>query len=126
MPSRPRSMTKMPTDPDARERLRAAQTAESEAVTAAFAAIDAHGAAVVRRDELLRTAEVAVTAADRDVDAARVAVVAVSGKDRAALLLGVSKADLDRAMKAARDAAGNGSEPAGPDAGAGSIPPESS
>jgi CRP-like cAMP-binding protein len=110
-----RTTPKLPTDAIARERLREAQAREASAVTAAYDADAALQTATARRDaefaaaeEALRrrraAAEEGVSRAAAAVDIARAGVADVSGTERAALLLGITKAELSRALKAAREA----------------------
>jgi hypothetical protein len=99
MPARSRSFGKLPTDPQARERLRDAQNREAGATAAVYAARTALESATTRRDEIAAAASVAVSAAATRLASAYGALAAVSGWDRAAALLGLSKAELRRISK---------------------------
>lgn len=90
-----------PTDPRTRERLREAQAAESCALPAVCAAETKVTSAIGKRDKACATADKWVTAAADALDHARAELVSVSGPDRAALLLGISKPELRRSLSAA-------------------------
>ncbi len=98
--ARSRSLGKFPSDLQARERLREAQAAEARAVTAVYAADAERDKAIARRDEAVAAATTVVEAADADLAAARAGLVAVSGVDRAAILLGATRSELRRAAAA--------------------------
>jgi len=100
VPTKSRSIGKRPTDLAARERLRQAQVAESRATAAVYAAMEALGAAIAKREEANAAATVVVDSAAGALTLARADLVAVSGLDRAAMLLGVSKPELRKATKA--------------------------
>lgn len=98
--TRSRSLGRRPMDTQARERLRAAQQAETTAVAVVFSAQAALEEAVARRERTVAAATVAVTTAEAELGAARAALVEVSGLERAAVLLGTSKAELRKAVAA--------------------------
>jgi hypothetical protein len=100
MATKSRSFDKQPTDLHARERLRDAQATEASATNAVYSATDVLHAAITKRDQARALATVAVDAAEIKLAATRVELVTVSGLDRAAMLLGVSKAALRKAAKA--------------------------
>ena len=102
-----RSGPRLPRDVRARERLRAAQQAEAAAVAAVVVAQDA-----VRRSEARHAAAIANTQARIDraravLTDAQASLVRVSGLDRSAGVLGVSRAALRRTVAAARAGAGD-------------------
>jgi hypothetical protein len=97
-----RSAKRLPSDPGARDRLRAAQLVESEAVTAALQARTEYEAAITRRDRVLAKEDSAVAAAELACDVAHAGVVTVSGLARSAALLGTTTAELGRAVKTAK------------------------
>jgi hypothetical protein len=88
--TRSRSLGKLPSDPQARERLREAQVAEARALTAVYTAEAALTAAL---EEAAR--------ADAALAVARATLIGRSGLDRAASLLAVSKTELRRSVAAA-------------------------
>jgi hypothetical protein len=100
MATKSRSFGKQPTDLHARERLREAQATEASATNAVYSAADVSHAAITKRDQARAAATVAVDAAEIKLAAAHAELVTVSGLDRAAMLLGVSKAALRKASKA--------------------------
>jgi hypothetical protein len=104
-PSRTRP-TRRPADPRARERLREAQAAETAALAAVCAAKTKVAAAQARRTKALATAAGWVNEAATLLDAARADLAAVSGADRAALLLGIPKTELRRSLAAENSRAG--------------------
>ena len=85
---------RMPRDVRARERLREAQAAESRAVAAVCAAGEALSRACGRREATVAAATVKVEQAHAVVAHAQAALIAVSGLDRAAVLLGVDAGEL--------------------------------
>ena len=87
----------LPKDIRARERLRAAQVAESGALAAVCSAESALSAARRRRDESVARADALVVRAEQKVATARAELVGVSGVERAARLLGLEKKGLRRA-----------------------------
>lgn len=84
-------MCPFPVDPAARQRLHAAQRAETDGLKAVELAVYA-------RDRAQRSLD----AANRELDTARAALVKVSGLARAALLLNGDEAVLRRAVRSAR------------------------
>jgi hypothetical protein len=82
--------TRLPSDPAARDRLREAQAAEARTIGEFYAAA-----------ERVRLAGEALAAAERDLGAAAAGVIAGSGPDRAAILLGMTPAELRTMAKAA-------------------------
>lgn len=99
MTTKTRSLGKLPTDVRARERLREAQAVEAAATTAVYAAHSTLAAATTKRDELLAAASESVAAADAALLASYAKLILVSGLDRTALLLGVAKSELRKAIK---------------------------
>jgi hypothetical protein len=89
----------MPIGADVRERLRAAQRAESEAIAAVQRAQSTEAGARARLDEVILKHQAEVSKSARAVQAAQVAVVRTSGLERAAALLDVSPRDLRLAVK---------------------------
>jgi hypothetical protein len=89
----------MPIGADVRERLRAAQRAESEAIAAVQRAQSTEADARARLDEVTLKHQAEVSKSARAVQAAQVAVVRTSGLERAAALLDVSPRDLRSAVK---------------------------
>ena len=90
-----------PTDPRARERLREAQAVEARTVAAVYGAESRVERAAAKRDRAREVADVWVTDAVRVLDRARADLVSVSGVDRAALLLGLSRSELRRSLATA-------------------------
>jgi hypothetical protein len=90
----------IPKDGLARDRLRAAQAAEAQAVSTVYAAEDALVGVRRKRDDALAKADAAVAKAELVVAAAQAGLVTVSGLDRAARLLGHEKFVLRKAMNA--------------------------
>ena len=80
----------MPVSSDVRERLRAAQQAETEAIAAVQKALVAEAAARARLDQVFLRHQDQLSKAARAVHAAQAAVVRTSGLARAAALLDVS------------------------------------
>ncbi len=89
----------MPVGPDVRERLRAAQRAETEAIAAVQKALVAEAAARARLDQVILKHQDQLSKAARTVHAAQAAVVRTSGLERAAILLDVSSKVLRSAVK---------------------------
>ena len=89
----------MPVGGDVRERLRAAQRAESAAVVAVQKAQTAEADAQARLDGIILKHQAELSKSARAVHAAQAAVVRTSGLDRAATLLDVSPAVLRSAVK---------------------------
>lgn len=89
----------MPVGADVRERLRAAQRAETEAIAAVQKALGAEADARARLEAitLKQRAELSKTA--RAVQAAQASLVCTSGLERAAALLDVSSTVLRAAVK---------------------------
>lgn len=100
------SPARKPADPHARERLREAQAAETRALAAVCVAEAKVASATARRDRAYAAADVWVSEAGAKLDTARADLATVSGVDRAALLLGISKAELRRSLATASDRAG--------------------
>ena len=92
---------KKPNDPGARERLREAQAVEARAVVAAYVAEAKVATAITKRDKAHAIAEEWVADATGLLDRARADLVSISGADRAALLLGISKLELRRSLSTA-------------------------
>jgi len=101
-----RSRAPMPRDVHTRERVRDAQAAEAAAVTAVCTAQAALARQIGRRDRAIAAADATVHAAVSALADRQAGVVKVSGLERAALLLGVSKAELRRAIAHAGNEAG--------------------
>jgi hypothetical protein len=97
----------MPRDVHARERLRAAQQREAQAVAAVYVAERSLGKACAKRDEVLAAATAVVDKARQSVASAQTALVGVSGFDRAAALLGIEVADLRRSVGNTRRSGGD-------------------
>jgi hypothetical protein len=95
--------TRKPADPLARERLREAQAAETQALSAVCIAEAKVESAIVKRDKAYATADSWVADANAVLDTARSELASVSGVDRAALLLGISKTELRRSVASASD-----------------------
>lgn len=91
----------MPVSSDVRERLRAAQQAEAEAIAAVQKALVAEAAARARLDQVFLRHQDRLSKAARAVHAAQAAVVHTSGLERAAALLDVSSKVLRSAVKEA-------------------------
>ena len=89
----------MPVGADVRARLRAAQRAESEAITAVQKAQADEADARARLDEIIVKHQLELSKAARAVHAAQAAVVSTSGLERAAALLDVSPKLLRSAVK---------------------------
>lgn len=100
VPTRTRS-TRKPTDPRARERLREAQAAETRALATVCDAETRVAAAIAKRDRAYATADSWVAEANATLDVARADLASVSGADRAALLLEISKTELRRSLASA-------------------------
>jgi len=94
---------RLPADEHARERLRAAQQRESAAVAAVYAANDNVAAAQRRLAEAIVAHEHTINDATKRLQHAQAELVAVSGLDRAALLLAEPKTALRAACKTAND-----------------------
>lgn len=97
-----RSGSRLPRDVRARERLRAAQQAEAAAVAAVVAAQEAMRRSESRHAEAIANAQARVDKARAVLTDAQAGLVRVSGLDRAAGVLGVSRAALRRTVAAAR------------------------
>lgn len=93
--------TRKPTDPLARERLRKAQAAETRALSAVCVAEAKVASAIAKRNKAYATADSWVADANAVLDVARADLVSVSGADRAAALLGISKTQLRRSLATA-------------------------
>jgi hypothetical protein len=93
-----------------RERLRAHQDAEAQALAAATAATARRESAELRRSEVVAAQDELVRAAAAQEEASMVDLAAASGVDRAAALLDISVVTLRRLVRVANDA------PAGPSA----------
>lgn len=89
----------MPVGADVRERLRAAQQAETEAIAAVQKALVTEAAAQSRLDEVILRHHDQLSQAARAVQAAQASVVRTSGLERAAALLDVSSKVLRSAVK---------------------------
>jgi hypothetical protein len=89
----------MPIGADVRERLRAAQRAESEAIAAVQRAQSTEADARARLDEVILKHQAEVSKSARAVQSAQAALVRTSGLERAAALLDVSQRDLRSAVK---------------------------
>jgi hypothetical protein len=98
--TRTRSARK-PADPSARERLREAQAAEARALSCVCDAEAKMASAIAKRDKARVTANGWVAAASALLDTARSEMASVSGADRAALLLDISKTELRRSLASA-------------------------
>lgn len=97
MPGHANSTVRLPRNLDARERLQRAQQAEATAVATVYRAEAQLTKAQAKYDTALAAATAFVDQARDGVAAAQQALVAVSGRDRAAQLLGVSSAELRKA-----------------------------
>jgi hypothetical protein len=91
----------MPIGADVRERLRAAQRAESEAIAAVQRAQAIEAGARARLDAVILKHQAEVSRSARAVQTAQVGVVRTSGLERAAALLDMSPRDLRSAVKEA-------------------------
>jgi hypothetical protein len=89
----------IPIGADVRERLRAAQRAESEAIAAVQRAQATEAGARARLDEVILKHQAEVSKSARAVQSAQAALVRTSGLERAAALLDVSPRDLRSAVK---------------------------
>jgi hypothetical protein len=89
----------MPVGTDVRERLRAAQRVESEAITAVQKALAAEADARARLEGLILKHQAELAKNARAVQAAQAGVVRTSGLERAAALLDVSPTMLRSAVK---------------------------
>lgn len=87
-----------PADPRTRERVRQAQAVETRAVAAVCAAEAKVAKVTAQRDKARAVADAWVAGASARLDAARAELAAVSGVDRAALLLGIGKTELRRSL----------------------------
>lgn len=85
---------RLPRDIRARERLREAQQQEAEALVALCATQDKLRKACAKRDVAVAAAAGMVERAQASVESAQAVLVQVSGLDRAAVLLGVDRAEL--------------------------------
>ena len=91
--------TGIPVGVDVRERLRAAQRAEAQAIAAVQKALAAEAEAGARLDEIILRHQAGLSKAAHAVHAAQAALVRTSGLDRAAALLDVSSRVLRSAVK---------------------------
>lgn len=89
-----------PRDLQARERLRRAQQRESEALTAVCTAQRALDRAQGKRQSALAAADAVVEQAQTVVTDAQAGLIAVSGLERAALLLGLDPGELRKITSA--------------------------
>jgi hypothetical protein len=89
----------LPMGSGVRERLRAAQRAETEAVAEVQKAVAAETNARARLEEIIFKQDAELSKATRAVHAAQASVVSTSGLERAAALLDVSLAALRSAVK---------------------------
>jgi hypothetical protein len=94
-----RTRNGMPIDADVRERLRAAQRAEAEAIAAVQKALVAEAAARARLNGVILRHQAELSKAAHAVHAAQAALVRTSGLERAAALLDVSSRVLSSAVK---------------------------
>lgn len=90
-----------PRDVHARERLRAAQRQEAQAVARVVTAQDGLGRAIAKRDSIVATADQSVQRAQRALAIAQRALVETSGLDRAAVVLGIGRGQLRKFINAA-------------------------
>lgn len=95
--------TRLPRDVEARERLQQAQRAEAAAVADVYRAEAALTRAQMKFEATVAAATKVVDDAHAVVDRTQAALVAVSGRDRAAQLLGIDRVEL-RKGSAARGA----------------------
>ena len=91
--------TGTPVGADVRERLRAAQRAESQAIAAVQKALSAEAEARARFDEIILRHQAELAKAAHAVQAARAAVVSTSGLERAAALLDIPSSVLRSAVR---------------------------
>ena len=89
----------MPVGSDVRERLRAAQRAEVEAIAAIQKAVAAEADTRARLDHVILKRQAELSKAARAVQAAQAALVSTSGLEPAAALLNVSSNLLRSAVK---------------------------
>jgi len=89
----------MPVGSDVRERLRAAQRAETEAIAAVQKALGAEADARARLEAIILKQRAELSKASHAVQAAQAAVVVTSGLERAAALLDISSQILRSAVK---------------------------
>jgi len=89
----------MPVGSDVRERLRAAQRAESAAIAAVQKAMAAEAAGRARLEEIILKHQVELSRSARAVQAAQATLVRTSGFERAAALLDVPPTVLRSAVK---------------------------
>jgi hypothetical protein len=94
-----RTRTGMPIDADVRERLRAAQRAEAEAIAAVQKALFAEATTRARLNRVILRHQAGLSKAAHAVHAAQATLVRTSGLERAAALLGVSSRVLRSAVK---------------------------
>jgi hypothetical protein len=99
MAGKSRSLGRLPIDGEARERLRTAQVAEGTATGAVYDAQAAVEAAIGKRDQAVAAASVAVQAAETALASKYAELISVSGADRAAVLLGMTRTALKRLAK---------------------------
>jgi hypothetical protein len=109
MTSQTRSVTRMPRDIRARERLREAQQAEARALTVVCSSEVALARVCRQRDEVIAAASARVAAFERELATVQASLVSISGLDRAAVLLGLEPSVLRKAVVTAADA--NASRP---------------
>ena len=84
---------------EVRDRLRAHQEAETQAVAATTAAVARRAAAVARRDEVIATQDELVRAAVSEEEKAMVDLATTSGIERAAALLNVTVSALRKLQR---------------------------
>ena len=95
-------VTRRPLDERARARLRAAQKAESDAVSAVHAASANRESARAKLDAVIARYQVAITGTDHSLSMAQARLVSVSGIERAALLLEEPVAALRAAVRSSK------------------------
>ena len=106
MPAHPTPTARLPRDLEARERLQRAQQAEAAAVANVYRADAQLAKAHAKYDAAVAAATKIVDQARDGVAQAQAALVDISGRDRAAQLLGITKADIRKTST--RAAAGDG------------------
>ena len=89
----------MPVGSDVRERLRAAQLAEAAAIAAVQKALAAEADARARLDAIILKHQAVLAKTTRAVHATQASLVGISGLERAAALLDVSRSVLRSAVK---------------------------
>ena len=98
-PNLMRRTSGMPVGGDVRERLRAAQRSESEAIAAVQRAMTAEADSRARLEGVILRHQVEVSKAARGVQAAQASLVRTSGLERAAAVLDVTSKVLRSAVK---------------------------